>query len=131
MRWVALVAISGWLSACDECKQSISDYCHGSCPTYDERVAGRSTGRCATCPGEPPPCVWEMDVWACGEFRAVREGDGYGGSVEYYDRSGKLIGASSGSDAYEANSCHGYSYGIDLVGDCERPVSRVCLVMPQ
>ena len=81
----------------EQCYQPLSAYCHGTkCPDYDRSLAAvRRSGASGHC--------WFASAGKCGALRFTSTGSGYGNNTEYFDASGKLVGAHGSTDAYSSN----------------------------
>jgi hypothetical protein len=105
----------------DDCYLPLSAYCKGDkCSDYARSAATiRRLGAESGC--------WFAFTARCGKYRLTHYGNGFVSSAEYFDESGKVIGAHNCSDVFVSGSpCPNWRhFGADI--ECEmRDVKDYC-----
>jgi hypothetical protein len=94
------------------CRGPLSSFClKEKCRSYEAtRAAAQSSATPASDAGQSGLEI-EVDVGTCGRWRFVRLRDSYSGWTQFFDVSGKIVGATRWSDT---NSfCSGKAFAID------------------
>jgi hypothetical protein len=76
-----------------ECFRPLEEFCASeSCPTYAVQIARMRDG--GSCYGT---------VGRCGKYQITHRGDGFTSETRYFDKSGRLVAARTGSDCLRDN----------------------------